>query len=156
MKILVMSDSHGWVGNILDAVELEMPDYVFHLGDLSRDVEDLQELDPTLPVCAVAGNCDGWRGGAEEHECSVDGVKCFLTHGHLHHAKIGPWGVIKAGMERKVDAVFYGHTHQPVAERQPNGMWLINPGTIGGIYNKATYAVVETGNGIRSVEIKEL
>lgn len=156
MKVLVMSDSHGRVGNILEAVEREVPDHVFHLGDLCRDVEELRALDPTLPVCTVAGNCDGWGGGIEEREFSLGGAKCFLTHGHLHHAKLGTGGLLRAGAARKVDAVFFGHTHQALAEQQPDGMWLINPGTIGGVYNMATYAVVEMESGIRSVEIRRL
>lgn len=156
MKVLVVSDSHGRVGNVLDAVELELPDYVFHLGDLCRDVEDLRFLDPMLPVCTVVGNCDGWNSGEEEREFSLGGVKCLLTHGHLYHAKAGVWGLVKAGTERGVDVVFFGHTHQPVMERQPNGLWLVNPGTVGGIHNKATYAVAEIQDGQMSVQIKEL
>lgn len=156
MKILVVSDSHGRVGNLLDAVERELPDRVFHLGDLVRDVEDLEALDPTLPVCTVAGNCDGWSGGAEEREFTLEGVKCYLTHGHLHHAKAGLWGLVRAGTDRGADAVFFGHTHQPVAERQDSGLWLINPGTVGGVHNRATYAVVEMERGSLSVEIRAL
>lgn len=140
----------------MDAVDIELPDQVFHLGDLCRDVEDLQALDPMLPICTVAGNCDGWSGGAEERELVIDGVKCLLTHGHRYHAKMGPWGLVKTGMDRGVHAVFYGHTHQSVAEQQPDGMWLINPGTIGGIHNKPTYAVVQIESGSLSVQIKEL
>ena len=155
MKILVVSDSHGRVGNLLEAVELELPDQVFFLGDVVRDVEDLTALDPTLTVCTVAGNCDGWSGGAEEREFTLCGVKCYLTHGHLHHAKSGPWGLLREGKRRGVDAVFYGHTHVPCV-RQEDGIWLINPGTVGGVHNKATYAVVELEGGTLSAEIKEL
>lgn len=155
MKILVMSDSHGHVGCILDAVERELPDQVFFLGDSVRDVEELSLLDPSLPVCTVAGNCDGWSGGAEERECTVGGVRCYLTHGHLHHAKMGTWGLVGEGMRRKVGAVFFGHTHQSFLQ-QEDGLWLINPGTIGGVHNKATYAVVWAENGSITAEIREL
>lgn len=156
MKILVLSDSHGRVGNLLDAVERELPDQVFFLGDVLRDLEDLEALDPALPVCAVAGNCDGWYGGAEERECTVSGVRCYLTHGHLHHAKLGTLGLAKAGTDRGVDAVFFGHTHRPMAERQENGLWLINPGTVGGVGHRATYGVVQAERGEISVEIRPL
>ena len=155
MKILVLSDSHGRVGNILDAVERKMPDQVFLLGGLVRDVEELSLLDPTLPVCAVAGNCDGWSGGAEEQECTVGGVRCYLTHGHLHHAKMSTWGLVGEGKRRGVSAVFFGHTHQSLIQ-QEDGLWLINPGTIGGVYSEATYAVVWAENGTVTAEIREL
>lgn len=151
-----MSDSHGRTGNILDAVENEMPDYVFHLGDLGRDVDDLRALDPMLPVCTVLGNCDGWYGDEEEREFELCGIKFFLTHGHLYHVKKGLMGVIREGETLGANVVCFGHTHQPLAEQRPDGMWLINPGTIGGVYNKATYAVIEVERGEISVEIKEV
>ena len=42
MKILVVSDSHGKVDNLIRAVELTHPDYVLHLGDCQRDLEKLR------------------------------------------------------------------------------------------------------------------
>lgn len=156
MKVLILSDSHGRVGNILDAVEREMPDHIFFLGDVCHDMEDLAALDPTLPISAVAGNCDGWDGGEEEMELSLEGVRCLLTHGHLQNAKRGLWGLVNAGVDREVDAVFFGHTHCAMAQRQPEGLWLVNPGTIGGVHNVATYAVAELADGEMSVELREL
>ena len=35
MKLLVMSDSHGNVANMLQAVQRENPDRILHLGDCS-------------------------------------------------------------------------------------------------------------------------
>ena len=156
MKILVFSDSHRSRSGMYTAIETLKPDQVIHLGDLVEDAEDVSFAFPELPFCIVSGNCDGWSGGAEEREFTLDGVKCYLTHGHLQHVKMGLWGLVKAGTDRGADAVFFGHTHLPMAERQENGLWLINPGTIGGVHNRATYAVVEIENGSLSVEIRAL
>ena len=37
VKLLLFSDSHGNVANMADAVRLERPDRVLHMGDLARD-----------------------------------------------------------------------------------------------------------------------
>ena len=61
MKYLVLSDSHGNVDNMVRAVELVKPQGIIHLGDGWRDVEELRELFPSLPLEHVPGNCDFGR-----------------------------------------------------------------------------------------------
>lgn len=156
MKILIVSDSHGIMGNLFEAVDREEPDQVFHLGDVQPDLELVQRAYPRLAACSVAGNCDGWGAGPEELEVRLGGLRFWLTHGHRFQAKLGPGALLRAARERGVDAVLYGHTHEPVAQRQPDGLWLINPGTVGGIHNKATYGVALLEDGQLSVEIKTL
>ncbi len=51
--------------------------------------------------------------------------------------------LLDRGRERDIGCLCYGHTHEPVAQLQSDGRWLINPGTAGGIGNRATYAVVQ-------------
>jgi hypothetical protein len=156
MKILMVSDSHGKVGGILDAIEREKPDVLFHMGDVIRDAQTVQSVCPELPIHAVVGNCDGWAAGPESLEVTVEGLRFLLVHGHCHQAKLGNWTLLKTGREGKYDGVCYGHTHQPVAQLQPEGFWLINPGTVSGVHNKATYAVGEIRDGELTVQIKEL
>lgn len=157
MKILLLSDSHGRLGNLLDAVEREEPDAVFHLGDLSEDAEDLAAVYPEIPVTAVAGNCDGWGSSAPgEREITVEGVRFFLTHGHHYRVKLGPERLVEEGRARGVDVVCYGHTHVPEAVREADGLWRIDPGTVGGVGGPATYGVVEILNGTMTVEIRPL
>ena len=50
MKYLVLSDSHGNVDNMVRAVELVKPHGIIHLGDGWRDVEELHQLYPRLPL----------------------------------------------------------------------------------------------------------
>ena len=45
MTILVLSDSHGNVGNMIRAVEQVQPDQVLHLGDCQRDLTALEGLE---------------------------------------------------------------------------------------------------------------
>ena len=157
MKLLLLSDSHGRLANLLDAVDREEPNAVFHLGDLCEDAENLAAAYPELPVTMVAGNCDGWGASAPgETEVTVKGVRFFLTHGHLYRVKQGLGPLRNEGLARGADVVCFGHTHVPVVEEDSGGPWLVNPGTAGGIGNRATYGVVIIERGQKSVEIKEL
>ena len=72
MKYLVLSDSHGNVDNMVRAVELVKPHGIIHLGDGWRDVEELRELFPSLPLEQVPGNCDFGRFEALERVLILD------------------------------------------------------------------------------------
>lgn len=51
------------------------------------------------------------------------------------------------------DFIFYGHTHKPWLEK--DGQTIIaNPGTLGGIFYPATFAILETRN--KNLELKRL
>ena len=63
MKILVLSDSHGNIDNMIRAVERESPRAIFHLGDCWRDGQRLHQRFPGIPFEQVPGNCDR----SEEH-----------------------------------------------------------------------------------------
>ena len=70
MKLLVFSDSHGWLENarnVLRRIGGRM-DMVCHLGDYDSDAEELQKEFPTLPFhvlyhCAAEKNGAGRRKG---------------------------------------------------------------------------------------------
>lgn len=49
MKILVLSDSHGAVSPMEQAVEQTSPDLILHLGDCWRDGERLHDRFPSIP-----------------------------------------------------------------------------------------------------------
>jgi predicted phosphodiesterase len=44
---------------------------------------------------------------------------------------------------RNPDIIFYGHTHKPWIEEK-NNTKLVNPGTLGGVFSRATFAVYDT------------
>ena len=156
MRILVFSDSHGRVGPMQDMVELYAPDAVFHLGDVVRDGDKLQALYPKLPFYRVAGNCDWSASGLPlESVAYLEGKTVFYMHGHTQHVKTGIGLAVKAAQAVQAQLLLFGHTHRAVC-KQKNGVWLVNPGTIGGVGAAATYAVAEAENGSVSVELKEL
>lgn len=157
MKILIVSDSHGDTAALRTAIARENPDRVFHLGDMYRDAQRMAEAFPTLPMDAVLGNCDAYSGaeGPKELLTTAGGVKFFLSHGHLCHVKMGTSLLIREGLKAGADVICFGHTHRAVC-RQQSGVWLVNPGTAGGVGTAATYAVAEAENGKVSVELKNL
>lgn len=146
MKWLVFSDSHGKLDYMKKAVEQEKPDRILHLGDVSRDAEQLQALFPAIPLESVRGNCDGWYGDApEEKELSFLGQKVWMCHGHEYHVKLGIGALTAEARSKEAAVVLFGHTHEPLCFRE-GPMWVMNPGTVSG-FPRATYGVIEERDG---------
>ena len=152
MKILVFSDSHGRLGPMLDAVEQERPQRVFFLGDHYRDGQALMDAYPDLPMELVRGNCD-WDKAPDELIVEARGVKFLLTHGHRYGVKSGTDQLARAAREKGVAVACFGHTHQGL-NMPDHGIWLFNPGTAGGIYNRVGYGVILVSNGTFRTDLK--
>lgn len=144
MKLLVMSDSHGSVDNMLRAAELEKPDAVIHLGDCWRDAERFQDRLPDLCLYQVPGNCDYRSGEDTERLLLLEGKRILICHGHTYRVKQGLRPAILAAMKRNLDAFLFGHTHLSFCDYGGKTLYL-NPGTIGG-YGSRTYAVMTVEN----------
>lgn len=157
MKLLIVSDSHGKWQDLQRLTEQEKPDVVLHLGDHIADAQKLSLACPHVEVEAVPGNCDGWFTNYEtDRILSYDGMRFFLTHGHGYQVKSGSGGVIMAGKAAQADVILFGHTHRAVLEQLSDGRWLVNPGTAGGVYEPASYAVAWVDQGTIRLELKTL
>lgn len=130
MKILVLSDSHRVMRYMEQAVELENPDYLIHLGDYTRDAEALRRCFPDLPLASVRGNCDFDSDTPEQLIGEWGGVRLLLTHGHRYSVKSGLLRLSLAAKEAKADVALFGHTHRAFCELH-GGIWLLNPGSCG-------------------------
>ena len=156
MKLLILSDSHGEWRTLQQITERERPDVVLHLGDYIGDAQKLSMV-CDLPVEAVPGNCDGlFPKGEVSRTLVYEGVRFFLTHGHVYRAKSGTEILAEAGERMGVDVVLFGHTHQATTQHLPGGLWLVNPGTAGGIHAPATYAVAQVEQGTVEFELKKV
>lgn len=60
-----------------------------------------------------------------------------------------------SGGGARCDIIFYGHTHKPWEEER-DGVKIINPGTLGGMFTKATFAVYDTETETANLKILEL
>ena len=155
-KVLIVSDSHGYSTNILDAVEREKPGFLIHLGDGERDLETVSWLHPGLTIYNVRGNCDGWSSTDAEAVYTIGGKRIYAVHGNLHRVKRNELSaeLEDAAHAAEADIVLYGHTHNALHLGQ-GGLEVINPGTIKND-PKASYAVLTINNGRTDVKIVRL
>jgi len=131
MKIVVMSDTH--LNRVSDELEdicaryCDGADLVIHLGDwVSASVLDYMSQ---YPLEAVAGNTDNY----DIHDrlpvkkvVRVGGRRIGIIHGW------GSSGNIRGRLRHEfpdVDAVLFGHTHQPL-RLEEDGIFWFNPGSV--------------------------
>ena len=87
MKLLILSDTHRSLGFAYDAIEKKHPDAVVHLGDHLTDAEDLSFACQEPDFYYVPGNCDYAPTVPQSLTLELDGVRIFVTHGHLYGVK---------------------------------------------------------------------
>lgn len=145
MKLLILSDSHGFGRAVLRAVD-DHPDAaaVFFLGDGVRDAEELQQLRAQLPVYAVRGNCDFASYAPSQGLVPMGGHLIFYTHGHLYGVKTGLGALARQALDAGADIALFGHTHRPCCQAA-GGVHLFNPGALSG--TSPMYGVVTLGQG---------
>ncbi len=136
-----------------DAVELERPDQVFHLGDYVTDAEDLANAFGGLDMSYVPGNCDGFSAAAPSLLREVCGTRILLTHGHLFGVKTGLARLLLEGRRLDARLVLFGHTHRPLLQQQ-DGIWLLNPGSCSAL--SGSYAAITFEDGKFHCELKEI
>lgn len=157
MKILVLSDSHGNVSNMVAAVEQTAPRMIFHLGDCWRDAEKLHDLFPDIPLEQVPGNCDHRPSEPSERLLCLADKRILLCHGHTYGVKQSLLTAGYAAEEQNLDLFLFGHTHRPLVDRRGKTLF-VNPGSIGD-YRRPFYAVVTIVDGKldgRTVPLEQL
>lgn len=129
-----------------DAIEAARPDAVIHLGDHLEDAESMETVFSTVDFYHVPGNCDYAPGIPEGLTVELDGVRVFLTHGHRFGVKAGLERLTAQARHVGAQLTLFGHTHRALLERQPDGLWLMNPGACGA--GRADYGeIITDGRG---------
>ena len=127
MKILIISDSHGNDSAVASAIYKECPDAIIHLGDGCTDIPE--SLD--FPCYQVCGNCDSFTCNLPNKQIiELEGVRIFMTHGHLYNVKTTMSSIYLAALEANADIALFGHTHMPFTDINPQNPALFNPGSI--------------------------
>ncbi|MDR3569803.1 MAG: metallophosphoesterase family protein [Syntrophobacteraceae bacterium] len=131
LKIVVMSDTH--LGEPTEEFKsicsrfCDDADMVIHLGDWDK-IGVLNYLE-RYPLEAVSGNMDDYsikQRLPAQKIVKAGGFRLAITHG---------WGPPEGICQRigeqvsGVDAVLFGHTHQPRISRE-NGVLWFNPGSV--------------------------
>ena len=151
MKLMIASDIHGsayFCEKLLEAWKVEQPDKLLLLGDIlyHGPRNDLpkeycpKQVIPMLSAWAdkilcVRGNCDTEVDQmvlpfpilADTALLFVDGRTWFAAHGHRAGANpsSGDLPRLPAG-----SVVLTGHTHIPTLDMGPDGVLLLNPGSV--------------------------
>lgn len=129
MKILIVSDTHGYDGNMWRAIHKEEPvDMFIHCGDIEHRPDELKDYFD-CPVYVVKGNNDYMLRLPEVERFEIEGRRVILTHGHHLNIYRNQDAMFYYGMENQADIVIFGHIHIPVIEEH-NGITIINPGSI--------------------------
>ena len=147
MKIMIASDIHGsafWCRRLLEACEREDAARLLLLGDIlyhgpRNDLPEEyapKEVAAMLnarreSICGVRGNCDAeidqtvlqFPMMADYCLLFAGSHTVFATHGHLYHREQLP--PYRAG-----DVLLHGHTHVPCWDLLPEGVWVLNPGSV--------------------------
>ncbi len=134
MKVLVFSDSHSSLRFMRACILAVRPDVLIHLGDYYGDGAVIAGENPDVPFYGVQGNCDRYRCTAFEPEqimCRIGSVQCLLTHGHRYAVKSGLGALTAYARACGAQIALYGHTHIPDCHVEPDGLWLVNPGSCG-------------------------
>jgi hypothetical protein len=164
MKIAIISDSHDNLPNIekaLDWISREKINFIIHCGDLAApsmlaeiitpkfsgefhlvhgnvgDPELLEKIAQDFPNVTIHGKVG---------QIEVDGKKIAFTH--------FPEKALDLAKKNEFDLIFYGHTHKPWEEKIGQTR-LVNPGTLAGMFYKATFAVYNTETDKLELKILE-
>lgn len=131
MKIVVMSDTH--LSQLTDEFCVVCDDYcrdadlVIHLGDVvGGSVLDYLER---YPLEAVAGNMDPPAVQDRLPPTKILRLGRFrvgLAHGWGAHHSVR---ARLAGLFTNVDAILFGHTHEPM-QLEEDGIFWFNPGSV--------------------------
>lgn len=132
MKILVLSDSHGRIGNLFEIISL-FPEAsaVIFLGDGLSDFEELKETGMlnNKQIFFVPGNCDFGFHTEPEKLFELGGRRFYILHGHTKGVKFGKEELLKAAKQRNADICVFGHTHIPYSDYK-DGIYFFNGGAV--------------------------
>ena len=130
MRIVVMSDSHGDLSQVLKVVKRNIGfcDMFIHLGDGERDIDRLRVMYPNEDIRHVRGNCDYSDDSPSVSVINADGIRIFCTHGHRYNVKSGVEILAQNAEKNACRIALYGHTHARL-ETVCNGIFVMNPGS---------------------------
>lgn len=159
MKIVVISDIHDNLENLqkcLGWCEEQGIDSLFCCGDITNS-ETLEFISKNFlsDIYLVRGNMDIYDESEVE---KYKNIKYFGRVGRfdLDGKNIGlchePFLIEKVLEKGDCDIVFYGHTHKPWIEKQ-KGVDTINPGTLGGVFQSASFSFWDTRKNILELKV---
>lgn len=129
MRIVVFSDSHRRVSNVLKIIERhkDNADLFIFLGDGNNDVDEALMMYPDIKIERVSGNCDFSSAYPSSKIIEFGGKRLLITHGHPYYVKHNLYNIEREAQSVKADICLFGHTHIPYIENI-GGIRYMNPG----------------------------
>lgn len=138
-RLLVVSDTHGDRRALQAAIDAQHEAALLvHLGDGAGDLTAISEF-ITVRTFQVSGNCDFSSPFPDDAEFRFGGQLFFAAHGHRYGVKHDLYRFSCAAHSRNARVALFGHTHQALT-LYDDGLYLINPGSLG---HAGTYATVD-------------
>lgn len=162
--IAIIADTHDNEATITLAMNFlhkNPVDALIHCGDITTP-ETLALLAHgfTKPIHAVFGNCDVDRDGCKALATQLPHV---TLHGDVGTVTVDTTSIAfvhypaeakQLAVTGKYQLVFYGHTHKPWEEKI-GAATILNPGTLAGLFSKATFALVDLATGKATLKLVE-
>ena len=164
MKIAILSDSHDNLPNLKKALgfcQKNKINIIIHCGDLCQLTSLIESWPNKLEakVHFTYGNADYVDDINQQAKAfrnlkiygqigtiTLENKKIAFTH-HTEKAR-------KLGKTQEYDYIFYGHDHKPW-EQTKGKTKLVNPGTLAGMFYKATFAILDLEKNELSLKILE-
>jgi uncharacterized protein len=165
MKIAIISDIHDNITNLEKFLKWAKKNKVEELiicGDLCATIVLTKTISPKFKghIHTIYGNvadkdtqqeksnsCPNITHYGEIGEFTLDSKKIALTH--------HPASAQALAASSMYDFVFYGHSHKPWIEKIGQTT-MVNPGTLAGMFYKASFATWDTKTGKLELKILEL
>lgn len=122
--IIVMSDSHGYSEGIQQIRQRHEADAIFHCGDSEQMATDAE----LQGITVVEGNCDQQNQFNQEEVVVLNGIRFFITHGHVYNVKRNLSPLSYRASELDADVICFGHSHMVYAEQDEHHLY-VNPGS---------------------------
>ncbi|MCD7745547.1 MAG: metallophosphoesterase [Lachnospiraceae bacterium] len=130
MKILIVSDTHGYEDNLKRALDaVGAPDCMIHLGDSESTLENMQKI-ANCPVYMVGGNCDYFTRLPLTRIEELGGCRIFMTHGHYYYVSVGVRDLAEEARTNNCNVAMFGHTHRPFIDESDPELTILNPGSL--------------------------
>ncbi len=160
MRIGVISDSHYTTGQALPPLQemFQGVAAILHAGDVG-DNAFLTALQQIAPTYHVAGNCDriplafAWP---RQQVVELGGYRIGLVHGDGPGNVSTPKRAYQIFQNQQVQAIVFGHSHDPLCQTMDDGVLLFNPGSISrplGKVPQKSYGILTLGEAGISGEI---
>jgi uncharacterized protein len=160
MKIAIIADIHDNIANLEKCISWCRSQDITKaicVGDVTN-AETLKIIAENFSaIYLIRGNMDIYEEGEEE---KFENIKFYGRSGVAEIAgqRVGIChepGFIAGLLTQNCSIIFYGHTHKPWIEEKGKVM-TINPGNLGAVFQRASFAVWEPENGKIDLKLLEL